>query len=103
MNKEELKALKKQETEKQWLFFLQIWKTVEKKCQSCGRNIYGPPKPLYFDHLLEKNKYPEFRFERENMYICCGDCHAKKNIGNPTAKHKLAIQIAETKFLNKSI
>jgi hypothetical protein len=72
-----------------------------KKCQSCGRTIEGAPKPLYFDHLLEKNKYPEFRYNKDNVFFCCGDCHAKKSIGNPTEKHKMAIKVAEMKLLNQ--
>lgn len=73
----------------------------EKKCQSCSRRIYGPPKPLYFDHLLEKNKYPELRYEKLNIFVVCGDCHHKKNMGYPTAKHKEAIDKAFNHFINQ--
>jgi hypothetical protein len=40
---------------------------------------------------------------RENIFIVCGDCHAKKNIGNPTAIHQAAVDKAMEHFkINKS-
>lgn len=93
----------KEETEKQWLLFQELWRALpEKKCWSCGAKIYGPNKPLYWDHLLEKSKYPELRYEKENLYFCCGDCHQKKNMGWPTDKHKQAIKKAESIFLTQN-
>jgi hypothetical protein len=99
---EEKASKMKPETEEQWKFFQEIWKTLppEKRCQSCDKRIYGPPKPLYFDHLLEKSKHPELRLEKDNIFICCGDCHAKKNMGFPTSVHAQAVEKAKELFLN---
>lgn len=91
----------KQETKEQWDLFQEVWKEhPTKECQSCGKRIYGPNKPLYHDHLLEKNRYPEFRLDRRNLFLVCGDCHQKKSMGFPTAIHKAAIEKAKELLLN---
>lgn len=98
---EQKSMTKKEQTEKQWALFQEMWKSLtSKKCWSCDKKIYGPNKPLYWDHLLEKSKYPELRYERKNLFFCCPDCHAKKEAGFPTAKHKQAIDMAANEFLN---
>lgn len=88
------------ETEKQWELFQEMWKELpdRKKCWSCDKPVYGQNKPLYWDHLLEKSKYPELRYEKKNLFFCCGDCHQKKNMGWPTQKHKEAIENAKLIF-----
>ena len=80
-----------------------LWSKLpkEKKCSSCGRRIYGENKPLYWDHLLERNKYPHLQYEEENMYFCCGECHTSKTNGWPKPNHKAAIEHAKQKFLNQ--
>ena len=87
----------KPETEQQWNLFQKLWEALPKikRCWSCDARIFGPNKPLYWDHLLEKNKYPELRLEPKNLFFCCGDCHQKKNMGWPTVKHKEAIEQAK--------
>jgi hypothetical protein len=92
----------KPETEEQWKLFQELWAKlpVPRKCWSCDKPVYGTNKPLYWDHLLEKNKYPDLRLEPKNLFFCCGDCHQKKNMGWPTAKHKEAIEQAKQIFLN---
>lgn len=82
-------------------FFDLLWSELpkDKFCFSCGKKIWGENKPLYWDHLLEKQKYPEYKYEKENMYFCCGDCHESKSSGYPTEKHKAAIEAAKQKFL----
>lgn len=94
---------KQEEHEKRWEFFQQLWKNLPKNkyCQSCGVKIYGENKPLYWDHLLERNKYPNLQYEKDNMFFCCGDCHASKTNGWPKPKHKEAIEKAKQQFLNQ--
>lgn len=92
-------------TSEQWIMFLEIWNSIEEGfrwCQSCGKQFYGPPKPLYFDHLLEKSKYPELTLVKENIFLVCGLCHDRKNKGNPTKKHQEAIDKAIKTFLSDS-
>ena len=34
-----------------------------------------------FDHLLEKNKYPDLAFDEKNIAIVCLECHDNKTRG----------------------
>jgi 5-methylcytosine-specific restriction endonuclease McrA len=58
-----------------------------KKCKSCSGPVFGDFKPLYFDHLLEKSRYPQYRMTEENVLFVCSDCHWAKTNGFPTKKH----------------
>lgn len=90
----------KKQTELRHQMFLNIWSTLtNKNCWSCGKYLGEEPLSTFFDHLLEKSKYPKFDLIKENIYICCSDCHTKKTNGNPTDNHKKAIEIAKEKFL----
>lgn len=79
-------------------FFLKIWNKKPRYCQSCGKWLGREIKTIFFDHLLEKSKYPQFALEEENIYLCCMTCHEKKTNGFPTEKHKEAIEQAKIKF-----
>lgn len=72
-----------------------------KLCQSCQQKVWGQNKLLYWDHLLEKRKYPQFKYDRRNIFFCCADCHTKKTNGYPTPKHKEAIIQAKKILLNE--
>lgn len=97
---EEAKLKKKQETEELHEWFQQLWEKLpkKKKCQSCGAPIWGENRSYYWDHLLEKNKYPECRMEEWCLYFCCFTCHSLKTNGFPTKNHKKAIQEAKNKY-----
>jgi len=90
--------------DRMWLVFKRIWDRIEENegrvtCRSCGKPLGDTPQPIFFDHLLEKSKYPELRLVEDNIYVVCSTCHGKKNNGYPTAKHKEAIKRAENQFL----
>lgn len=73
-------------------FFSKIWSKREQYyCESCGEWLGKEMMTYHFDHLLEKNKYPEFEFDEDNIYLCCLDCHSKKTAGFPTEGHEKAI------------
>lgn len=91
------KALK---TKEQFEFFKEIWQERPHYCKSCDKYLGEEPLSLYFDHLIEKNLRPELRFIKENIYICCGDCHSAKTIGYPSVKHKEAIENAKKILLS---
>lgn len=81
------------------IFYLSIWEERKDSkglhsCEVCDEPIYGEPLTLYFDHLLEKSKFPQFRHTKENVAIVCGDCHSSKTNGNPKPKHKILIMNA---------
>lgn len=94
----EKNIVKKELTIQQFEMFREIWEEREHICQSCGKQLYGEPLSLYFDHLLEKSQYKELTLVKENIYICCGDCHSAKTNGFPTQNHKIAIEKAKLIF-----
>lgn len=90
---------KKEETNKQFQLFLEIWK--ERKingrnyCEVSGQLLPTEPLSIYFDHLLEKSSYPQFRYDKRNIIIVDGDVHAMKTNGKPLPKHKELIEEAK--------
>lgn len=100
---QEQKEKDREEGARMWFFFSLLWSKLpkDKFCSSCGTPIWGENKSYYWDHLLEwkKDEYAHLKYEEENMYFCCGDCHTKKTNGFPTPKHKEAIEEAKKKLL----
>jgi len=39
------------------------------------------------------------KYEKKNMFFCCGDCHTKKGNGFPVEKHREAIEKAKKELL----
>lgn len=77
-------------------FYLEIWKEREHICESCGVHLSSEPLTIYFDHLLEKSKYPELRHEKANILLVCLECHDKKTRGFPTQKHQQKINLVKS-------
>jgi 5-methylcytosine-specific restriction endonuclease McrA len=91
--KQKLKDVDKREyINKQFKMFFDIWSKKRHYCESCGLWLGNEPLSIFFDHLLEKSKYPEFALMENNIYLCCGECHTKKTNGFPTENHKKAIK-----------
>lgn len=92
---------KKQQYEKLWSLYNELWEALPKKkhCSSCGKQIYGENKSIYWDHLLDKSKFPELMYEAWNLYFVCGDCHSQKSMGHPTRKHQAAIDQAKENYV----
>lgn len=90
--------VKKAEKEEMWKFFEEIWKERPHICSSCKRYLGQELKSAYMDHLLEKTMYPEFALLKDNIYICCLDCHYKKTNGWPTEHHQKAINDIKLKL-----
>lgn len=78
-----------------WNLFYSV---KDPKCQSCDKPLYGPPRNYYFDHLIEKSMRPDLSMEKDNIFLCCLECHVKKTNGFPTEKHKEAIEKAKQRF-----
>lgn len=89
----------KLEREKMWAFYEYLWNKIKvKKCWACGVPIYGEISSIYFDHLLEKQTYEELKYEEENIFFCCADCHNRKGNGYPHPVHAEAIEKAKQRF-----
>ena len=98
--KQKVKDVAKREyTQKQFNLFYDIWTKRRHYCQSCNLWLGDEPLSIFFDHLLEKSKFPEFALLEENIFLCCGDCHSKKTNGFPTENHLKAINKAKTQLL----
>jgi len=63
-------------------FFLQIWnKRKQHDCENCGKWLGKEPLSYMFDHLLEKSKHPELKYEEDNIMLVCLECHDNKTRG----------------------
>ena len=69
------------EIEKMNNFFLSIWKKRTHYCTICNIWLGNEPKTYMFDHILEKQKYPELKHEEKNIALLCLECHDKKTRG----------------------
>ena len=92
-NKEKKKK-DKETTIKLHRWFIELWKKLNPKvCWQCGAPLITFSTG-YFDHLLEKGKYPQFEFEEDNIFVCCLDCHSNTGNARPGHLHAAAIQRA---------
>lgn len=89
---------KKEELQKLHLFFREIWIERKHNCESCTKYLGEEPASYMFDHLLEKSKYPDLKYDKNNIFICCLDCHTLKTNGHPTTKHLEAINNIKQKY-----
>lgn len=80
-------------------FFLQVWKKHKiHNCENCGKWLGNEPLSYMFDHLLEKSKYPELKYEEENIMLVCLQCHDNKTRGILTDKVRAKIDAVKEKF-----
>ena len=83
-----------------WKLFDLHWQIKAHICQACGDPIWGDNLSIYHDHLLEKGneKYEHLKYEIENLFLVCWECHTKKGNGFPMPLHKKAIEEVKIKF-----
>ena len=63
-------------------FFRTIWNKRKKHdCENCGKWLGSEPLSYMFDHLLEKSKHPDLKFEEDNIMLVCLECHDNKTRG----------------------
>ena len=79
-------------------FFLSIWNKKVHNCENCNKWLGNEPLTYMFDHLLEKSKYPELMYEKENIMLVCLDCHNNKTNGIISKIVKNRIEIVRIKF-----
>ena len=79
--KKKPKHVNREELEKMRDLFLLIWRKRPHVCIICGAGLGSEPHSYNFDHILEKSKYPELKFEEQNIALVCLDCHATKCMG----------------------
>ena len=82
-------------------FFLQVWKNRKQHdCENCGKWLGKEPLSYMFDHLLEKSKYPELKYEEDNIMLVCLECHDNKTRGFLTDLVRVKIEEVRKKFEN---
>ena len=91
------KVVNHEEIEKLREFFFSIWNKRYHYCVICGRWLGDEPLSYMFDHILEKDKYPDLKYEEENIALLCLDCHDCKTRGIFPGTY--AILIEKTKKL----
>jgi hypothetical protein len=79
-------------------FFMGIWIDRMHRCEICGIPLGHEPRSYMFDHLLEKSKYPDLKFEPLNIALVCLACHDNKTRGIINAKYQEKINFVITKF-----
>ena len=67
---------KKQEERKKLIdFFLSIWRSRPHKSEISGIKIYGECKTIYMHHILPSRKFPEAKYDPQNLIILLPDEH----------------------------
>jgi len=79
-------------------FFMYIWRDRRHKCEICNALLGSEPRSYMFDHLLEKSKYPELKWEPDNICLVCLACHDNKSRGIISDKYREKINFVITKF-----
>lgn len=80
-------------------FFMDVWKSKSHNCENCGKRLGNEPLSYMFDHLLEKSKYPDLKYEKENICLMCLECHDLKTRGFITDLIREKIDYVKNKFL----
>lgn len=80
-------------------FFIDLWNKRKKHdCENCGKWLGKEPLSYMFDHILEKSKHPDLKFEEDNIMFLCLECHDNKTRGNLTDFIKNKIQEIRMRF-----
>lgn len=66
---------KKEELVRQKNFFLSIWLNREKKSEISGTQLGLEPLSFHFHHILPKAKYPQAKYDEENIILLTFDEH----------------------------
>lgn len=64
------------EIEKMNNFFLSIWKRRKHHSELSKYPLFSPPSSAYFHHILEKQKYPEAKYDEDNIILITMDEHS---------------------------
>jgi hypothetical protein len=79
-------------------FFMNIWKNKPHFSEVSNKLLYEPPSTAYFHHILSKSKYPEAKFDEENIILLTIDEHA--NVESSMFRYEKINKIRE-KLLTK--
>jgi hypothetical protein len=58
-------------------FMAEIWQERPHIDFETGEKLYGEPLKSYFHHVLEKEQYPQFRYEKWNIVLVSVNTHSQ--------------------------
>lgn len=73
--KNKAQKVKKENNEKQWLFFYTLLQASEKESDISHTPLTGNLTSMWFHHIFPKSKFPELRFCPENIMFVTADEH----------------------------
>jgi len=79
-------------------FFMEVWNERSHKCEHCDSVLGSEPLSYMFDHILEKEKYKDLEFEKDNIWLVCLECHDNKSRGILSDKYQQKINFVKSKF-----
>ena len=82
-----------------WPLYREIWAERAHVSAISGEPLEGRIKSWMFDHLLEQEKYPHLRGDKNNIILCTFAEHEVKSLGNPLPEHKRLIKQAKKNLL----
>lgn len=82
IEKSKLKPIKPRKATGEKELFMEIWAERPHRCVKCGVTLPEPMKAVYFSHKKSKGAFPELRLEKDNIELCCPECHYKYEFGN---------------------
>lgn len=69
--------IRKENSEKQWLFFYTLLQASDKCSEISGKPLNGEISSTWFHHIYPKSKYPELRYCPENIILVTADEHSE--------------------------
>ena len=69
----------KQFVDKDTAFYNEIWQENLHKCYHCGAFLGDTWKKWNFHHLKPKAKFPNLRYEKDNVVLLCLQCHSNEH------------------------
>jgi hypothetical protein len=77
-NKQKKKVeIKKEDTLKQFNFFMEIWRKRDHSSEISGKWLGKEPFSTFFHHILPKSKYPNARYEEDNIILLTLEEHER--------------------------
>lgn len=95
---EEIKEIERMTRDVDHRFYTEIWNSRKHNCEQCDRYLGEECKTIYCDHIIEKSKYPVYRYREENIALVCGDCHSLKTNGVLSEWYKNRIKETKEKL-----
>jgi len=96
--KKKPKVINHEEIERINYFFFSIWRKTPHYCTICGAWLDNEPHSYMFDHILEKEKYPDLTYEEGDIALLCLSCHDCKTRGFFPESYALLIKKTKELF-----